>query len=118
MSTYTIHSHGSQIAQIVNLQGSKAKKQKQEEEAAAALEAHIATAQEKGGNSPEKVGETKEEATRREQRKLMPDIKGEMRDYQIKGVKWLSSLWSVSSWRFFDCGFDLDFDTFRAITIA
>jgi SNF2 family DNA or RNA helicase len=85
----------------VNLQGSKAKKQKQEEDAAAALEAHIATAQEKGGDSPEKVGETKEEATRRAQRELMPDIKGEMRDYQIKGVKWLSSLWSVSSWRLF-----------------
>ena len=82
------------------MQGAKAKKQKQEEEAAAALENHMAKAEEQGRKSPEKEGPSKEDYVRKEQKKLMPDFQGEMRDYQVKGVKWLISLWNVSRCNF------------------
>lgn len=78
------------------MQGAKAKKQKQEEEAAAALETHLSKTEEEGRKSPEKEGRDKDDYVRTQQKKLMPDLQGEMRDYQVKGVKWLISLWNVS----------------------
>ncbi|GAQ79429.1 putative SNF2 family N-terminal domain containing protein [Klebsormidium nitens] len=74
--------------------GAKAKKQKQEEEAAAALETHLAKTEEEGRKSPEKEGRDKDDYVLAQQKKLMPDFQGEMRDYQVKGVKWLISLWN------------------------